>query len=325
MLCVPALVVAGAAAANTYYGYLPTLGSLLGRWAVDQASPTQVQTRMRAPMHRSRRGDPSVVPAASAGMVQRVNIPATVSGFKARPALVYLPPVYFAVPRPRLPVIELLHGSPGNPQDWTRAGSVDIAADRWARAHGGRAPIIVMPDVNGGFLGDTECVDGTRGRAETYLTVDVVRWAVASLGVSPTRDSWAVGGVSAGGYCALDLGLRHPELYGTVIDLSGMGRPTFRGGLGRLFAGTGERAAEHTPDVLLRRPLVGPQPAIWFAVGGSDAGYTRSVVHTAELARRRGLVTRLKVVPGMGHTWRLWRGSFADALPWTAARLGLDG
>ena len=85
----------------------------------------------------------------------------------------YLPPAWFAHPRPALPVLELLHGTPGSPNDWTRGASIDVLVDRWAARHGGRAPIVIMPDVNGGFLADTECADGVAGNAETYLVVDV--------------------------------------------------------------------------------------------------------------------------------------------------------
>src|SRR5205807_1757987 len=121
---------------------------------------------------------PSPAPRLQHGLVERVRIAGVVSGFRARSAQVYLPPAWFAVPRPALPVIELLHGTPGMPEDWTRAGLADVIADHWAALHGGWAPIIVMPDINGSFTADTECVDGREGRAETYVAVDVPMWVI---------------------------------------------------------------------------------------------------------------------------------------------------
>src|SRR5258708_2954178 len=126
-----------------------------------------------APVEARRVGEPRGRAGAfvrGGGMVGRVVIAPTVSGFRARPAQVYLPPAWFARPRPRLPVVELLHGTPGMPEDWTRAGQADVTADRWAAGHRGVAPVIVMPDPNGGFMSDTECVDLPQARADTYLS-----------------------------------------------------------------------------------------------------------------------------------------------------------
>src|SRR3954469_13377515 len=72
-----------------------------------------------------------------------------------------------------LPVLMLISGTPGVPFDWLRGGGALALANAWAISHGGDAPIMVLPDANGSSWGDTECVDGPRGRAETYLTVDV--------------------------------------------------------------------------------------------------------------------------------------------------------
>ena len=165
----PVLTVASVAAAvNSYFAYLPDVGSVLGRRAFDQASSAQVVHLLALSDQRR-----PAAPTRLHGMVELARIPPTLSGFRARLAQVYLPPAYFTSPRPHLPVIELLHGTPGSPEDWTRAGHADVSADRWATAHGGLGPIIVMPDPNGRWDADTECVDGTQGRAETYLAEDV--------------------------------------------------------------------------------------------------------------------------------------------------------
>jgi S-formylglutathione hydrolase FrmB len=300
-----------AAAANAYYGYLPTVGALLGQRARDQASTERVWSLAMT----------STIP--SYGLVERVSIPAPVSHFDARPAQVYLPPAWFATPRPRLPVIELLHGTPGTPEDWTRAAQADVTADRWAVAHHGRAPIILLVDENGSFTADTECADGIAGRAETYLTVDVPAWAVTNLGAERVRSAWGIGGNSEGGYCALTLALRHRALYSLFMDFSGLDRPTRRGGVLRLFGDSRAARDAHTPRLLLlRRPRRAPRLDGWFEVGAADGGTTRSILAIAAKARAAGVRTHLVVVPRGHHTWRVWRRSFADAFPWAASRLG---
>ena len=38
-------------------------------------------------------------------------------------------------------------------------GGTAVAADEWAKAHDEFAPVLVMPDINGSLLADTDCVD----------------------------------------------------------------------------------------------------------------------------------------------------------------------
>jgi enterochelin esterase-like enzyme len=81
---------------------------------------------------------------------------------------------------------------------------------------------------------------------ERFFVGDVRRWAATRLAVDLPADRTAVFGVSAGAELALAMGLRHPDVYGTVLCASpGAGyRPpaTLPGRLPRayLVAGTGE-------------------------------------------------------------------------------------
>ena len=178
--CIPLILLYVAVSINAHYGYFPTVGTLLGRNAADQISAesfARLVQRYRHPQGHTR-GDRRVATTWSHGMPSRgvvisFRIPGTVSHFAARAGEVYLPPMWFTDPHPRLPVVELLHGSPGSPADWTRGGTADLTADAFAATHLGYAPILVMPDVNGAWRRDTECVNGPQGNAETYLTTDV--------------------------------------------------------------------------------------------------------------------------------------------------------
>ena len=85
----------------------------------------------------------------SHGVVFEVPIPPVRSHFHARPAWIYLPPAYLTPDRPRLPVLELIGGQPGTSRAWLDGGRIEQRLDAWARAHGGLAPIAVMPDALG--------------------------------------------------------------------------------------------------------------------------------------------------------------------------------
>ena len=102
----------------------------------------------------------------------------------------------------------------------------DVTAREFADAHHGLAPIIVMPDENGSFSGDTECVNSPRGNAETYITVDVPKFMRTHFNASTGKGSIAIAGLSEGGMCAAMLTLRHPDEYPVFADYSGLTSPT---------------------------------------------------------------------------------------------------
>jgi len=326
-------ILMSAVAINARYAYFPTLGALFGRNAADQVSFSQLPAlEHRAGLQIGGRG---LRLAISGGVGARVTlmhgivvpftIPATRSHFRARTALVYLPPAYFDVSRPQLPVIELLHGTPGSPADWTRAGFADVTADRFAADHGGYAPVLVMADVNGRWFGDTECVNGNRGQAQTYLTADVRTAVIRRFHTRTDRYGWAIAGLSEGGYCALQIGLRHPDLYGAIGDFSGNPGPSIAGGLTHLFTGTRQQiAAQHAlydPVNLLTHWTRVTRPPIWFEVGTIDTTLA-NCEHLDQLAQAHRFDTRFVIQPGSNHSYDSWRQAFQDALPGITASFG---
>ncbi len=143
-------------------------------------------------------------------------IPGATSGFAARDAVVYLPPAYFANPRPLLPVLVMLAGQPGSPEDWLNGGKLAMTMDAFAREHHGLAPVVVVPDGTGSQLANPLCLDSQLGKVASYLAVDVPTWIKTHLQVDPDPRSWAVGGLSYGGTCSLQLATNHPEVYPDV-------------------------------------------------------------------------------------------------------------
>jgi S-formylglutathione hydrolase FrmB len=259
------------------------------------------------------------------GVVVPFRIPPTKSHFRARTAEIYLPPAYFQTPRPQLPVIELLHGTPGAVVDWTRGGLADVTSDAYAAQHDGVAPVLVMPDVNGSWDSDTECVNGTRGQAQTYLTDDVRAAVISRLGTRRDPGGWAIAGFSEGGYCALQIGLRHPNLYGAIGDFSGESGPSTGGGVQHLFSGSAQQAehdaAAYRPANLLagwNRPV---HPVIWFEVGSSDDTLA-TLARLDVLAHAHGFETRFVEQQLGSHSFASWRQAFRDALPWIASSFG---
>ena len=131
-------------------------------------------------------------------MLAPLDIPPGTSGFAHRQGTLYLPPGFSDLASERLPVLVMLGGAPGGPQDWARGGYAAQTADAYATEHHGLAPILAFVDENGSATADTECVDGPGGQAETFLAVDVPRYLSGLLHVPLNPGQWGVGGFSEG-------------------------------------------------------------------------------------------------------------------------------
>ncbi len=266
--------------------------------------------------------------AVRSGTTVTVQIPPARSGFAARDALVYLPPVWFSASGPHLPVLMLLPGEPGGPTDWTDDGAADVIADKFAGAHGGAAPIIVMADATGKEKADTECVNSDRfGQVETYLTVDVPAYVRSTFRAAIGADALAVAGSSAGGTCSTVLALRNPDVFSTFASFSGYATPTYKNdtvarSVPILFDGSEASYLAHDPLTLLATRSY-PSTAAWFQSGTDDQHPWAAAMKLAPAARHAGMESVcLRGIPG-GHTWTVWQQSLTDALPWLSNRLGL--
>jgi S-formylglutathione hydrolase FrmB len=304
---------------NQHYEYWPNVGALLGKEAqyeVDDAQLKQAQADYR---HTKKLPDH--------GFTITKQIPGTTSGFVARDAYIWLPPAWVASPTPNLPVIMLLHGSPGEPADWTRAGFVDQTAQAYALDHDGKAPIIVMPDSNGSETADTECVNSKLGHVETYLTVDVPAFVRKTFNAKTADRSWVVAGESAGGMCSVMLALRHDKQFAAFGDYAGLTSPTVSqtvnppATVDALFAGDQDAYNQHDPLWLLRNNRY-EGLAGWFEVGLSDDAPLQAQRTLVPLARAAGILTCAREVPGQ-HDYTFVTQAFQDSLPWLAYRLGV--
>ncbi len=260
------------------------------------------------------------------GAVQRVTIPAPGTGYHPRPALVYLPPGY-GHERRRWPVIELLHGSSGEPTDWVTQGDAQRTLDAFAAVHHGAAPIVVMPDINGSLRGDSECVQTSDGGdVETYLAYDLPRFVHMHYAAATDRRQWSIAGLSEGGTCAVMLALRHRATFAAFGDLSGLARPTLTdqdspaATIAGVFDGSVAAYRQHDPQWLLTQHRY-PRLAGWFSCGTSETEVLDAQRELAKLSRAAGIDVHTETLPG-GHEWSVWSTAFRHMLPWLWARTG---
>ncbi len=141
-----------------------------------------------------------------------------------RTVAVYLPPSYASDPGRRFPVIHVLAGFSGrgrgllNDSPWSPA--LDERMDLLI-AGGAAEAILVMPDCCTRF-GGSQYLDSTAtGPYESHVTRELVEWADARFRTLPGRDHRGIAGKSSGGYGALVLAMRHPDVFGAAACLSG--------------------------------------------------------------------------------------------------------
>ncbi len=320
LACLTLLSLTALASVNYYFKYIPTVGGLFGK-SKDAVPLAKLEPHLGAAAAANPTPDKEL---PTHGKVVAIAIPGAVSGFQARKAEVYLPPRWFMAGTKPLPVIELLHGTPGAPEDWVRGGGVQDDADTWAKQNNGYAPIFIMPDPNGAFTADTECVNGKRGNAETYLTQDVRNFARDQLHASTDRKHWAVGGLSEGGYCGAMLTLRHPDTFSIFLDFGGDPNANTKGGPSALFTGSAKDAATAAANYDLHNLLQSHDPKNhlggWFISGAGDQDVVKSNRELNTLAIAKHVDAHLFVVHGR-HTFDTWKQSLAHAFPDTAERI----
>jgi S-formylglutathione hydrolase FrmB len=81
--------------------------------------------------------------------------------------------------------------------------------------------IIVMPDAFNRYGGSFYTNSSVAGNYEDYITQDIAKYIDNNYRTLPQSASRAIGGGSMGGYGAMKLAMKHPEVYCAVVSHSG--------------------------------------------------------------------------------------------------------
>jgi enterochelin esterase-like enzyme len=323
----------GVMAVNKYYGYYSTWGSAMADLTNQGVkAPSQLPKTNLDPGRGSATLDGSrayLQQAQRWGYTLRLNVTGPRTHI-TRVVYVYLPPQYFqpAYSRYRFPAIELIHGQPGEPQDWINVVGVTTTFDQLMARKQAQPAVLVMPDANGGERISLQCLNQVHGPQDlTYLGVEVPNRIAHLLRVEPPGPAWGVAGYSEGGFCAANMGLRLRHRYGFAGVLSGYFRPS-RNQFGhplRQVSPFGRSTAlrkENTPlDALLTLPADAVIPRFWLGAGADDAQDVASAeTFWRELVDRQPQVP-LVITPGGGHNMVTWRSEVPLMLRWMTPRL----
>ncbi len=127
---------------------------------------------------------------------------------------VYVPPCYSHYREYNFPVLYLLHGWPMNETHWEKLGIVEIV-DAWI-TQGLIGPLImVMPGVSnphGMYINSS----GGDYSFEGMVVNEIVPLIDKTYRTWQAPEARAISGISRGGVWALEIGFRHPDLFGRV-------------------------------------------------------------------------------------------------------------
>lgn len=142
-----------------------------------------------------------------------------------RSILVYLPPGYERLKKMRYPVVYLLHGFNGfgvGNKSWMRqGGNFNVETISRLITELKISPmIIVMPDGSNRYGGSLYTNSITTGNWEDYIVRDLVAFIDKNYRTLARAESRGIAGHSMGGYGALKIAMKHPDVFAAVYGTS---------------------------------------------------------------------------------------------------------
>jgi len=211
----------------------------------------------------------------------------------------------------RLPVIYLLHGGGGGYRDWSNYSDVAQFA--------GRGLILVTPEGEASYY--VNAVDRPADRFEDYITKDLIADVEAKFPAASGRANRAIAGISMGGFGAVVLSLKHPELFAFAGALSPAldvpSRPFSIKRVGQyrqhraIFGPWGSPTRHANDPYILARSSDPAKVPYLFLSCGEQEGLLPANRRFAALLQRRGFRYQFHVGPG-SHDWNQWNRRLPD-------------
>ncbi len=234
---------------------------------------------------------------------------------------VVLPPGYTAAAAHgrRFPVLYMLHGTSGSPRLMLGAGAVQVRLDTLLARHRVRPFIVVLPDGRDGtMLSDTEWANTAHGGYEG-LVLDTVRAVDGRWSTVPNRTGRAVAGLSEGGYGAVNVALRHLNVFSVAESWSGYFAQSaagpFKGAPAAAVSANSPAAYVGSLSTRLHRDRF---HALLYA--GRHDPAIKGQAAFAQRLRAAGAAVRDVTYPGK-HDWRLWRGQMTHMFRYAGGEL----
>jgi enterochelin esterase-like enzyme len=205
---------------------------------------------------------------------------------------VILPPGYAQQRDRRYPVIFLLHGGHDDARAYYDKYGITAVLHQLYQSKKLPPSIIIMPDGNDSRgsspLWDPQYYDGPNGKVGTLIGSELVQLVKSRYRTLDTPRSWAIGGLSSGGWGAFNIGLRHLNNFSVLFSHSGY------------F--TDSSGPSNSPNVFVQQltPQQRQVLRIYLDAGKSDTDLLASTQQFHQTLNRLGIANVFYAFPG-GH------------------------
>ena len=239
---------------------------------------------------------------------------------------VYLPDSYQKDDK-KYPILYLLHGAGGDENEWLAKGGLRETMDAMIARKLIKPMVVIMPGHTAAWW-----VDGAKEKGETALVKEVMPHAETKYRIDTVRSNRLIAGLSAGGFGALNLIMKYPQMFAASAILSpavydpvppnhssGVRQPPFQKD-GKFDAELWKSLnyVSHI-EAYKKSGVIVP---LYINTGDHD---TFSIAfHAATLFERLRFhqpdAIELRIVNG-DHEWMVWRDTLADALQFMNVRI----
>ena len=239
---------------------------------------------------------------------------------------VYLPDSYQKDDK-KYPILYLLHGAGGDENEWLAKGGLRETMDAMIARKLIKPMVVVMPGHTAAWW-----VDGAKEKGETALVKEVMPHAEAKYRIDAARGNRLIAGLSAGGFGALNLIMKYPQMFAASAVLSpavydpvppnnssGVRQPPFQKD-GKFDAELWKSLnyVSHI-EAYKKSGVIVP-----LYINSGDHDMFSIAFHAATLFERLRFhqpdAIEFRVVNG-DHEWMVWRDTLADALQFMTVRI----
>ena len=264
---------------------------------------------------------------SGAGKVTKVDFPAPwIDGTAGTDDVnIYTPAGYDPAGTRHYPV---LYEAPTGLTLWNQGTSTIGALDQLIADGSIPAVIVVYINSSGATYADSQCANSSDNRMwlETFISETIVHYVDDNYLTIPEPNARGIMGMSAGGFCAAMLLVRHPDVYSSAISFSGY----FYAGIGSSSAhlpyGTQADMDAASPALLVPALSGEVQARLYFIIdAAATQGFYGPQAQNFEKILAANDVGFDAIKSGWLHGWTQVRQDFPAAVEAWSARLVVNG